>query len=73
MDHYKNYFGPGTPGIANYQVWNEANITTFWTGTPAEMATLTKAAYRRPQRGRPGREDHRPGHGRPARLPADLA
>jgi hypothetical protein len=28
-----------------YQVWNEANIKGFWRGTPAEMATLTKAAW----------------------------
>ncbi len=45
MTHYKDYFGPGTRGIANYQVWNEANISAFWTGTPAQMALLTKAAY----------------------------
>jgi hypothetical protein len=45
MTHYKDYFGPGTRGIANYQVWNEANISYFWTGTPAQMAILTKAAY----------------------------
>jgi hypothetical protein len=45
MSHYKDYFGAGTRGIANYQVWNEANISAFWTGTPAQMATLTKAAY----------------------------
>lgn len=29
----------------SYQVWNEANVKGFWRGTPAEMATLTKAAY----------------------------
>jgi GH35 family endo-1,4-beta-xylanase len=31
--------------ITSYQPWNEANLTTFFTGTPAEMATLTKRAY----------------------------
>ena len=31
--------------INAYQVWNEANLTTFSTGTPAEMAKLTKHAY----------------------------
>jgi GH35 family endo-1,4-beta-xylanase len=31
--------------ITSYQIWNEANLTTFFTGTPAEMATLTKRAY----------------------------
>jgi hypothetical protein len=34
MDHFKNFKGSGRPGIANYQVWNEANIATFWRGTP---------------------------------------
>lgn len=32
-------------GIAAYQVWNEANISTFWTGTNVQLARLTKAAY----------------------------
>jgi hypothetical protein len=32
-------------GIAAYQVWNEANISTFWTGTNTQLAELTKAAY----------------------------
>jgi hypothetical protein len=44
MDHYKNYQESGRPGIANYQVWNEANISTFWTGTPQQMADLVKTA-----------------------------
>ena len=25
-----------------YQVWNEGNVSGFWSGTPAQMATLTK-------------------------------
>ena len=29
--------------IDSYQVWNEANISTFWTGTQHRMAQLTKA------------------------------
>lgn len=29
-----------------YQVWNEANLSTFWTGTPEEMADLTHRAFR---------------------------
>jgi polysaccharide biosynthesis protein PslG len=45
MNRYKSYQGSGRPGIANYQVWNEANISTFWTGTDAQLAELTKAAY----------------------------
>jgi hypothetical protein len=28
------------------QVWNEANLTTFYNGTPALMATMTAHAYR---------------------------
>jgi hypothetical protein len=35
----------GYRGIAAYQVWNEVNITTFWTGTTAQIVSLTKAAY----------------------------
>jgi hypothetical protein len=31
--------------ITAYQPWNEANLTTFSTGTPAQMADLTKHAY----------------------------
>lgn len=31
--------------ITGYQVWNEANLSTFSTGSPAEMAELTKRAY----------------------------
>lgn len=46
MKHYKNFFGKGKRGIANYQVWNEANISTFWTGTPAQMATLTRTVWK---------------------------
>lgn len=30
--------------IGAYEVWNEANLQTFWTGTPGEMARLTKLA-----------------------------
>jgi GH35 family endo-1,4-beta-xylanase len=31
--------------ITNYQPWNEANLKTFYTGTPAQMADLTKRAH----------------------------
>ena len=36
------------PGVRNnprvqFQVWNEANVAEFWSGTPAQMALLTKA------------------------------
>lgn len=32
--------------IESYQIWNEANLTTFWQGSPKQMAQLTKEAYR---------------------------
>ena len=32
--------------IESYQIWNEANLTTFWQGTPKQMADLTSAAYK---------------------------
>jgi hypothetical protein len=31
--------------IAYYEMWNEANSTTMWTGTPAELVALQQAAY----------------------------
>ena len=35
----------GYRGIAAYQIWNEANVKSYWTGTPVQMAELTRAAY----------------------------
>jgi hypothetical protein len=35
----------GYRGIAAYQVWNEVNIKTFWTGSVPQIVALTKAAY----------------------------
>jgi hypothetical protein len=32
--------------IDAYQIWNEANLKTFWQGTPRQMAVLTKQAHR---------------------------
>jgi polysaccharide biosynthesis protein PslG len=32
--------------IDAYQIWNEANLATFWQGTPRQMAILTKEAYK---------------------------
>ena len=43
MKRYKNFHG--ARGIAAYQVWNEANIATFWTGSFGMMARLTKAMH----------------------------
>jgi hypothetical protein len=28
-------------GVAQFQVWNEANVSTYWSGTQKQMATLT--------------------------------
>jgi hypothetical protein len=42
MKRYKVFHG--SRGIAAYQVWNEANISNFWTGTQRQMATLARAA-----------------------------
>lgn len=49
LDSWRNYvtsvckrYGAS---ITSYEVWNEANLTTFWTGTPTQMAELTKAAF----------------------------
>jgi hypothetical protein len=35
----------GKRGIAAYQVWNEANVKNFWTGSPVQMAALTRATW----------------------------
>jgi hypothetical protein len=43
--HYSAANWGGTRGIAAYQVWNEANVVNFWTGTPYQMAQLTKATW----------------------------
>ena len=34
----------GYRGIANYQVWNEANIATFWTGTRPRWPTSSASS-----------------------------
>ncbi|MDD2819284.1 MAG: hypothetical protein PHN51_10900 [Candidatus Nanopelagicales bacterium] len=34
------------PSIDAYQIWNEANLTTFWQGTPRQMVLLTLEAKR---------------------------
>lgn len=31
--------------IKGYQIWNEANLRTFWAGNPEQMADLTREAY----------------------------
>ena len=34
------------PSIEAYQIWNEANLATFWQGTPRQLARLTLEAQR---------------------------
>jgi hypothetical protein len=34
------------PSIDGYQIWNEANLATFWQGTPRQMARLTLEAQK---------------------------
>jgi hypothetical protein len=50
LDAWKRYVQavaarPNVRGNArvHFQVWNEANVAEFWSGTSAQMATLTKA------------------------------
>jgi polysaccharide biosynthesis protein PslG len=43
MRRYQNF--NGTRGIAAYEVWNESNISTLWTGSLRKMARLTKAMH----------------------------
>lgn len=48
MTDWKNWVTAVTQryadSIDSYQIWNEANLTTFWQGTPKQMSDLTKAA-----------------------------
>jgi hypothetical protein len=55
LSHYRDYVRAvmtryrsfeGKRGIIDYQVWNEGNIKTFWTGTPQQLAQLTRIVYR---------------------------
>jgi polysaccharide biosynthesis protein PslG len=43
MQRYKKF--DGHRGIDAYQVWNESNVSTFWTGSIAEMGQLTKVMH----------------------------
>ena len=44
MTRYRSF--NGQRGISSYQVWNEGNIKTFWTGTPQQLAQLTEVVDR---------------------------
>ena len=35
----------GYLGIANFQIWNEPNIATFWTGSPKQLGQLIRTAH----------------------------
>jgi hypothetical protein len=43
MKRYHDFHGHR--GIAAYQVWNEGNISAYWTGTPGQLASLTRAMW----------------------------
>jgi len=43
MKRYRD-FG-GHRGISAYQVWNEGNVSAYWSGTPAQLAALTRAMW----------------------------
>jgi hypothetical protein len=40
MARYRSF--SGSRGIDAYQVWNEGNVSTFWTGTPSQLGQLTQ-------------------------------
>jgi hypothetical protein len=40
MNRYRSF--EGSRGVIDYQVWNEGNVRTFWTGTPYQLAQLTQ-------------------------------
>jgi hypothetical protein len=40
MTRYRSF--SGSRGIDAYQVWNEGNVPTFWTGTPHQLGQLTR-------------------------------
>lgn len=40
MQRYRDF--NGRRGIESYQVWNEGNVSTFWTGSPHQLAVLTR-------------------------------
>ena len=52
MTRYRHF--DGGRGIAAYEVWNEGNVPTFWTGTPAQLAQLTRIVWQVRQQVDPG-------------------
>lgn len=54
LSHYADYVRAvmtryrlfdGRRGITAYQVWNEGNVGAFWTGTPHQLADLTRIVH----------------------------
>ena len=35
----------GLPAITSYEAWNEGNLKSYWTGTPEQLAAVTKSVY----------------------------
>ncbi|HEY3480019.1 MAG TPA: hypothetical protein VGL02_14070 [Streptomyces sp.] len=54
MTRYRSF--DGERGIAAYQVWNEGNVSAFWTGTPQQLAQLTAVVARVRRQVDPGAE-----------------
>jgi hypothetical protein len=52
MKRYRDFHG--RRGIESYQVWNEGNVGTFWTGSPHRLAELTRIVDRVRNRIDPG-------------------
>jgi polysaccharide biosynthesis protein PslG len=44
MQRYRDF--DGRRGIGSYQVWNEGNVSLFWTGSPHQLAELTSIVDR---------------------------
>jgi len=49
LAHFQNYVTAVVNRYGSriwaYETWNEANLQTFWKGTPAQMAVMTKVVY----------------------------
>lgn len=41
----QHYNGRTAPHIKYYEIWNEANTTSFWTGTVPQLIAMAKVAY----------------------------
>jgi len=50
MKDWKNWVNAVTKrygdSIEAYQIWNEANLTDYWAGSPKQMAQMTREAYK---------------------------